>query len=121
MSSGSDAMALQLKELKTEARCNDGSAPAFYLRPGSSLWPGLASEGLLLMIFEAFSARNAVKSRFLLWLEGGGDCHDRASCDERFRSGYRMSSRGLPKTKALRTGVTHLFRSHDAAFPFLFL
>ena len=32
--------ALQLHDLKTTARCNDGSTPAFYLRPGSSVWLG---------------------------------------------------------------------------------
>lgn len=78
------------------------------------------------MIFEALGARNtsrhAVQLRFLLWLEGGGDCYDLASCDERFRRGYRMSSRGLPKTKALKTCVTRPFWSQGMAvslrFPF---
>lgn len=32
--------ALQLHDLKTTARCNDGSTLAFYLRPGSSVWLG---------------------------------------------------------------------------------
>ena len=43
------------------ALCNDGSIPAFWIRPGTG----------------------AGQSRWVVWLEGGGQCIDKKSCTER--------------------------------------
>eukprot|EP00439_Symbiodinium_sp_Y106_P046822 s2036_g5.t10 len=66
---------LRLHLLKgTRARCNDGSAPGFYLQEGRS--------GVL-----------------LVWLEGGGDCGTQATCDARPAALKGMDRRhGLVRT-----------------------
>jgi hypothetical protein len=47
--------------LDPKARCNDGTLPMFWIRPGSGVGA----------------------SRWLIWLQGGGHCTDQPSCAER--------------------------------------
>ncbi len=66
-------------KIDSAALCNDGTQPAFWVRPGSG-------SGL---------------SRWVIWLQGGGECTDRTSCAMRAQSG---GSAGLITSNGFTAG-----------------
>ena len=54
--------------------CNDGSAPVYYTH------------------------LNSDSSEWLLYLEGGGDCYNKASCEDRSKNSANLMTGALDKT-----------------------
>eukprot|EP01062_Namystynia_karyoxenos_P003806 TRINITY_DN11356_c0_g1_i2.p1 TRINITY_DN11356_c0_g1~~TRINITY_DN11356_c0_g1_i2.p1 ORF type:complete len:394 (+),score=84.21 TRINITY_DN11356_c0_g1_i2:69-1184(+) len=78
----SDLLSLRLLNSSTRAACLDGSPAGYYARPGSD------------------------SSRWILWLQGGGECLNETACTTR-RSGVHGSSAGWNATMAPPNGALH--------------